>query len=155
MADELPTVTFKAIGIVRNGITQVPRPRPQPGWREVVSDIVINPSLTETLDGLEEYSHIIVLFWLHQVAATGELPTKRHPMGKPELPLVGTLAWRSPTRPNPIGKTTARLLQRQGNILRVEGLDALDGTPVIDIKPYIPEWDSVANAKVPQWLTNQ
>jgi len=153
MTDELPTVTFKAIGIVRNGITE--RKGTQLSWRGVVSNIVINPSLTEALEGLEEYSHIIVLFWPHQVDTTAELPTKRHPMRREELPLVGILAWRSPERPNPIGKTTARLLQRQGNILRVEGLDALDGTPIIDIKPYIPEWDSATDAKVPQWLTNQ
>ncbi len=152
MADELPTITLKAIGIVRNGVTEL---RPKQGWREVVSEIVINSSLTETLDGLEEFSHIIVLFWMHQRAATGELPAKRHPMSKQELPLVGLLAWRSPIRPNPIGKTTVKLLQRQGNILRVEGLDALDGTPVIDIKPYIQGYDSVTDAKAPQWVTKR
>ena len=153
MANELPSISFKAIGIVRNGITQLPRP--EQGWREVVSKIVIDPSLTEALDGLEEYSHITVLWWMHQVAATGELPAKRHPMGKQELPLVGLLAWRSPIRPNPIGKTTVSLLQRQGNILRVEGLDAIDGSPVIDIKPYVPRWDSAPDARMPWWATNQ
>ncbi len=59
MANELPSISLKAIGIVRNGITQLPGPKQ--GWREVVSDIVINSSLTEALDGLEEYSHIIAL----------------------------------------------------------------------------------------------
>ena len=137
-------ITLKAIGIVRNGIKQ----RPKQGWEKVVSDIVVNSSLTEALDRLEEFSHIIVLYWLHR-AASGKVPLKIHPMGKQELPLVGLFATRSPHRPNPIGKATVRLLQRQGNILKVEGLDAIDGTPVIDIKPYLPGYDSAANATVP------
>ena len=151
MANESPGMTLKAIGTVRNEIKE---PVHQ-GWGKVVSDIVIDSSLTEALDGLEEFSHIIVLYWMHQVSATGQLPTKIHPMGKQELPLVGLFATRSPHRPNPIGKTTVKLLQRQGNILRVEGLDAIDGTQVIDIKPYIPGYDSVTDAKVPQWTPNR
>jgi len=144
-------MTLKAIGIVRNGIKQPPKQ----GWGEVVSEIVVNSSLAQALDGLEEFSHIIVLYWMHQVTAGGQLPTKVHPMGKQELPPVGLFATRSPNRPNPVGKATVRLLERQGNILRVVGLDAIDGTPVIDIKPYLPGYDSVANAKVPLWITNQ
>ena len=76
-------------------------------------------------------------------------------MGKQELPLVGLFATRSPNRPNPVGIATVRLLERQGNILKVEGLDAIDGTPIIDIKPYIPGYDSATDAKVPPWITNQ
>ena len=66
---------------------------------------------------------------------------------------MGVFASRSPDRPNPIGQSTVRLRHRQGNLLTVEGLDAIDGTPVIDIKPYIPGVDSVKNAQVPQWMT--
>jgi tRNA-Thr(GGU) m(6)t(6)A37 methyltransferase TsaA len=143
-------ITLKAIGVVRNGIKE----RPGEGCVEVISDIVIDTNLTEALDNLEEFSHIIVLYWMHQVTAQGQLPAKIHPKGKQELPLVGRFATRSPNRPNPIGKTTVRLLQHQGNILKVEGLDAIDGTPIIDIKPYIPGYDSAANAKVPSWITN-
>ena len=149
MADELPSMTLKAIGIVRNGIKQPPKQ----GWEETVSDIVVNNNLSEALDNLEEFSHILVLYWMHQAVAH-QLPTKVHPRGKRELPLVGLFASRSPYRPNPVGKSTVRLLERQGNILKVKGLDAIDGTPVIDIKPYIPGYDSVTNAKVPSWITN-
>ena len=149
MASELPSMTLKAIGIVRSEIKQPPRQ----GWRGIVSNIVVNVSLAQALDGLEEFSHIIVLYWMHQLATEGQLRTKIHPKGKQELPLVGLFATRSPHRPNPVGKTTVRLLERQGNILKVEGLDAIDGTPVIDIKPYIHGYDSTANAKVPQWIT--
>ena len=139
MTNELPSMTLKAIGVVRR--------------REAVCHIVVDSSLTEALDGLEEFSHIIVLYWMHQ--ATRQPPTKVHPMGRQELPLVGLFATRAPYRPNPVGKATVRLLERQSNMLKVEGLDAIDGTPVIDIKPYIPGYDSATNAKVPPWITNQ
>ena len=149
MANESSGMTLKAIGIVRNGIKQPLRR----DWGKIISDIVVDSSLTEALDGLDEFSHIVVIYWMHQVA--GQPPTKVHPMGRGELPLVGLFATRSPNRPNPVGKATVRLLQRQDNILKVEGLDALDGTPVIDIKPYIPGYDSATNAKVPSWITNR
>jgi len=151
VADELPTITLKAIGIVRNELKQPPVRIDR--W-EVVSEIVIEPSLTEALDGLEEYSHITVLWWMH-LLPSGEVTLKVHPMGREEFPLKGLFALRTPNRPNRIGKTTVRLLQRQGNILRVKGLEALDGSPVIDIKPYIPRYDSAANTKVPPWITSR
>ena len=151
MARELPSISLKTIGIVRNKVRQPPKP--EYDWRGVVSEIVAEDSLTEALDNLEEFSHIIVLYWMHQVTAA-QLPTKVHPKGKQKLPLVGLFVTRSPNRPNPIGKATVRLLQRQRNILTVEGLDATDGTPVIDIKPYIPGYDSVTDSKVPSWIAN-
>ena len=151
MVDELPPMSLKAIGIVRNGVKQPSRR----DWTEVVSEVVINPDLAEALDGLDEFSHIIVLYWMHQLPAGKRLSLKVHPMGKSELPLVGRFATRSPSRPNPVGKAIVRLLERRGNILKVKGLDALDGTPVIDIKPYIPGYDSATDAKAPPWITNQ
>ncbi len=149
MTGELPNITLKAIGVVSNGIGE----RPELGWSKVVSNIVIDPNLSDALDNLDEFSHIIVLYWMHQAPANGQQPNKIHPMGKQELPLVGRLATRSPHRPNPVGKSVVRLLRRQGNILTVEGLDAIDGTLVIDVKPYLPDYDSVADARVPEWIT--
>ena len=149
MANKLPEITLKAIGCVRNEIKQPVRE----SWEEVVSDIVVDNSLIEALDNLEEFSHIIVLYWMHRVTVSGPVPTKVHPKGKQELPLVGLFATRSPNRPNPIGKATVRLLQRQDNVLKVKGLDAIDGTPVLDIKPYLPEYDAATDAKVPPWIT--
>lgn len=151
MTSELPSMTLKAIGIVRSEIKQTSRQ----DCREIVSDIVIDSSLTEALDNLDDFSHIIVLYWMHQVPALSQVPAKVHPRGRHELPLVGLFATRAPYRPNPIGKATVRLLQRRGNILKVEGLDAIDGTPVIDIKPYIPRYDSVTDSKVPPWITSR
>ena len=149
MVDEVPGIALKAIGHVRNEVKQPPEP--DFDWQAVVSDIVVDNNLADALDGLEEFSHVIVIWWMHQ-AASLQLHTKIHPRGKPELPLVGLFATRSPHRPNPLGKATVKLLQRQGNILKVKGLDAIDGTPVIDIKPYIPGPDSPADARVPKWI---
>ena len=153
MVDELPGITLKAVGVVRNTVKQAPGHGYN--WQDVVSEIVVDSSLTEALDGLEKYSHIIVIWWMHKVTVTDQSPTKIHPQGNLEIPLTGIFATRSPRRPNPLGKATVRLLQRQGNILKVKGLDAIDGTPVIDIKPYIPRYDSVTGARAPEWRTSQ
>lgn len=139
---------LKAIGVVSNGIKQPMRH----GWSQVVSEIIINRELTEALDGLKNFSHIIVLYWMHQLAERKPLPLKVHPMGNQDLPLTGRFATRAPSRPNPIGQATVELLERRANILKVKGLDAIDGTPVIDIKPYIPGYDSASGAKAPRWI---
>ena len=151
MTGELTGISLKAIGVVRNEVKQPLKY----GWEKVTSDIVVNSNLTEALEGLEEFSHIIVLYWMHKAANTSLPSLKVHPMGKGELPLVGLFATRSPRRPNPIGKATVRLLKRQDNILKVEGLDAIDGTPVIDIKPYIQQYDSATNTRAPSWITSE
>jgi len=151
MAEKLPAMTVKAIGIVRNEVSE--RPPAEFNWAEIISEIAVDTRLTEALDGLEGFSHIIVLFWMHRVVS-GEVPLKIHPRGRQELPLTGLFATRTPNRPNPIGEATVKLLQRRGRILRVKVLDALDGTPVIDIKPYIPRSDSVADSRVPPWTTS-
>jgi len=146
-------MTVKAIGIVRNGIKEMPPDR-RDWWQDTVSEIVIDNNLAEALDGLEGFSHIIVLYWMHRLTP-GKMPLKVHPMGKKEIPLTGLFATRSPNRPSPIGKATVKLLRRRGNILMVKGLDAFDGTPVIDIKPYLPGYDSADDATMPQWAINR
>jgi tRNA-Thr(GGU) m(6)t(6)A37 methyltransferase TsaA len=149
MPNEPPAMSLRAIGRVSNGIKQPIRH----GWRDVVSEITINSELTEALDGLDEFSHIIVLYWMHQLDPGRKLPLKVHPMGNQDLPLTGRLATRSPSRPNPVGQATVELLERRANVLRVKGLDAIDGTPVIDIKPYIPGYDSADNASAAKWMS--
>jgi tRNA-Thr(GGU) m(6)t(6)A37 methyltransferase TsaA len=136
---------MKAIGIVRTDAGR----RRYDGLREVVSEVIIDSECEEALDGLEDFSHIYVLFYLHEVDRP--FKTKIHPTGNPELPLVGAFATRTPNRPNPIAQSLVKLLSRKGNILTVEGLDAFDGSPVLDIKPftYCPRGDEV---KVPDWI---
>jgi len=146
MVSELPEITLKAIGTVRNEIKEPVR---HPA-KDVVSEIVVDSGLTEALDNLDDFSHIIVLYWIHK--SPRRAPKKVRPRGNPDLELMGVFATRSPDRPNPIGKSTARLLERRGNVLKVQGLDAIDGTPVLDIKPYIPGYDSADNARTPSWV---
>ena len=147
MFSEPAAITLKPIGIVRNEIKQ----RGKYEVQNVVSEIVIDSSLSEALDNLDEFSHIIVLYWLHQ--SRKPAPMKVHPRRDTTIPLKGVFATRSPERPNPIGKTTVKLLRRHENVLTVKGLDAIDGTPVLDIKPYISSYDSVPKSKMPPWLT--
>ncbi len=149
MTDELPEINLKPIGTVRNEIKE----RIRRHSRDVVSEIIIDSSLTEALDNLNEFSHIIVLYWIHK--SPHNAPQKVRPRGNPELELMGVFATRSPDRPNPIGKSTVRLLERRDNILKVQGLDAIDGTPVLDIKPYIPGYDSVDDARAPSWMVKR
>jgi tRNA-Thr(GGU) m(6)t(6)A37 methyltransferase TsaA len=118
------------------------------------SRIVIRPELEAALLGLAGWSHIQVLFWPHQVAEDVRgSKMQLHPRDDPENPLQGVLATRSQIRFNPVLCTAVLLLGVKGNVLRVQGLDAIDGTPVLDIKPYIARFDSVPEATMPEWVT--
>ncbi|MFP3984726.1 MAG: tRNA (N6-threonylcarbamoyladenosine(37)-N6)-methyltransferase TrmO [Candidatus Bathyarchaeia archaeon] len=120
--------------------------------KNLISKIVLRGELAEALDGIEDYSHIFVIFWLHKVSDGEKLIMKVHPQAKLELPLTGIFATRTPNRPNPVGLTLVRLLKRDGETLWVKGLDAFDGTPVLDIKPYYGE-DISEDIRVPRWMT--
>jgi tRNA-Thr(GGU) m(6)t(6)A37 methyltransferase TsaA len=149
MDTTLPEIQLKAIGIVRNEIKE---PTHEDSGN-IVSEIIIDNNLVEALDNLDEFSHIIVLYWIHRSRRPS--PMKVHPRGNKERALMGVFATRSPSRPNPIGKATVRLLERKENILKVRGLDAIDGSPVLDIKPYIPGYDSVDDARAPSWMVKR
>lgn len=153
MTDKTAEMTVRPIGFVRNDAKE--KPPIEYKWDDTVSEIVIDRGLSEALDGLEDFSHIVVLFRFDRAIVTGDLPPKTHPRGDPNKPLVGRFATRSPHRPNSIGMTTVRLLERRGNILKVKGLDALDGSPVLDIKPYIPRSDDPTDVRVPSWITSR
>ncbi len=101
--------------------------------------IALDPALTGGLLGLEPGSDIVVLFYFHR--STG-YDLQVHPRGDLTRPLRGVFAVRSPRRPNPIGVTTARVQRVEGNVLEVVGLDALDGSPVLDIKGYSSFFDT-------------
>lgn len=144
-------ITIKPIGIVISEITE-----PQRGmgeWGDAVSEIVIDEEWTEHLDGLDEFSHIMVIFWMHLVPRENRPPTRIHPRGRADLPLVGLFATRAPHRPNPIGVSVVKLLRRHDNILTVAGLDAIDGTPVLDIKSYMTPVDKPEDIRMPDWVS--
>lgn len=120
------------------------------GWHKVVSDLVIAQQYQDALKGLEDYSHLIVIFWMHDVKTCD---IRHIPQGKVgEVPKVGIFACRCPQRPNPIGISTVEILSVKNNIISVKGLDVINDTPILDIKPYTPQYDAVANAKIPNWV---
>ena len=115
-----------------------------------ISRIVLHSGLTEALGGVAEFSHLFVLFWLHGVTRWERKTLKVHPRGREDLPLLGVFATRSKFRPNPIGLALVELMKVEDNVLTVRGLDAFDGTPVLDLKPF-DFWDMAKDAKVPRW----
>ena len=117
-----------------------------------ISQIVVNRELAEALEGIAEFSHLFVLFWLHEVTSEERKTLKVHPQGREDLPLLGVFATRTKLRPNPIGLTLVELMKVEDNVLTVRGLDAFNETPVLDLKPF-DFWDMAKDAKVPRWWT--
>ena len=120
----------------------------------ITSKIIIKEEYKECLDGIEDFSHIIIFFWTHKIPEEARQIKKVHPAGLRKIPIKGIFATRSPVRPNPICKTTVKLIDKQGETLIVEGLDAIGNTPVIDIKPHLPFYDSPLNIKMADWMYN-
>jgi len=145
----LDSFSIRPIGYVQSAYVQTEDvPHTHTGWTADTSHIRLLPRYAKALGGLTGYSHIIVLFWVHK-AKDWKMP-KNH--CKP--PHVKLFATRMPVRPNPVGISVVELLDFSTDTgeVTVKGLDALDGTPVLDIKPYIPNFDSYSNACVPDWL---
>ena len=133
------------IGVVKN-IVKEPR---FGSFADIVSEIIVNEKFTDALKGIEDYSHVIIVYWMDKVK---DYVVTHRPQGNPEVPVVGIFACRCPRRPNPIAITTVRLMGREGNKITVKGLDILDDTPIIDIKPYWPIYDNVKDGKIPDWV---
>lgn len=117
-----------------------------------VCELVISPQWAELLDGIEGFSHVLVLYWPHLIDPARRSIRKVHPMGRKDLPLQGIFATCSPARPNPVLVSAVPLLERAGNVLKVQGLEAVDGSPVIDIKPYVKPYYGAENPTVPDWM---
>ena len=124
---------MKAIATVVNYIKETPD-----DWGKVTSRLVFRKNYTEGLYKLSHFKHLWVIFGFHKARDTR---MKIHPMHDPAKPLVGVFASRSPTRPNKIGLTLVELVSVRKNVVTVRGLDAFDGSPVFDIKPYEKEID--------------
>jgi len=137
--------SVKKIGVVRSHAKDSAK-----WWDDVVSEIVLDDEYTDALDGLDEFSHATIVFFLHKVAGgVHGVRMKTHPRGRADMPYIGIFALCTPRRPNPIGITVVEITRRDENRLVVRGLDAIDGTPVLDIKPYIPCSDDV---QVAEWV---
>lgn len=119
-------------------------------WSKIITDLVIDEQYKDALEGLKDYSHLIVIYWMHEVKACD---IRHVPQGKVgEVPEVGIFACRCPQRPNPIGVSIIEILSIKGNIVTVKGLDVIKDTPILDIKPYTPQYDAVIDAKIPNWV---
>ena len=134
-------VTLEAIGFVRNDVA---KPRPH-GWDSVESRIEVRAEHAGRLRGLDEYSHVLVVSYLDLAAEAPEKPSTLPVEGVE----TGILATRSQLRPNHLGVAAVPLLAVEGTVLRVRGLDAIDGTPVLDLKPYLPRYDAHPDATIP------
>ena len=117
--------------------------------RSNISQIVFHQALAEALDGIDEFSHLFIVFWMHEIPKESR-KLKVRPRCRSDMPLLGVYATRTPYRPNPIGLTLVEVLEVKDNVITVRGLDAVDGTPILDIKPF-DYWDMVENARVPDW----
>ena len=132
----LERAVFEPIGFVSISFNEPGDPK---ALRNSESLLILDEKYIGAMDGLERYKHLLVIFQFHRSAGYRE---RVHPMGDRSIPQRGVLATRSPCRPNPIGVTVVEILSVEGNSIRVTGLDALNETPILDIKPYEEDFDS-------------
>lgn len=142
-------IELRAVGFVRGG-------RKEPtndDWDSVTAAIELDPEWLsqEALLGLDSFSHADVIYHFHQCPPGSIVTTARHPRGNKDWPLTGIFAQRGHFRPNLLGITTCRVLGVNGARLLVRGLDAIDGTPVLDIKPYMTEFGPRGEIYQPDW----
>ena len=143
------SLELEPIGIIHSPYKDSVEP-PYQGYRsEEISQIEVFKEFEQGLKDIEGFSHIIVIFWFHK--SQGYHLLVRTPWDEV---LHGLFATRSPHRPCPLGLTVAELISRRNNVLEVKGLDAIDGTPLLDIKPYIPETDERSTIRL-GWLRDK
>ena len=138
---------FVIIGEVKSPVTEAV----DMNWGEVVSEIVLKPEYAPGLLGLGDFSHAMILTFLHEAKYDPEVHLRRHPQERQDMPLLGIFAQRARHRPNRIGVTAVEIVEVTENSVKVRALDAIDGTPVIDVKPYVPVYDK-KDATIPEWM---
>jgi tRNA (adenine37-N6)-methyltransferase len=144
-------ITIKPIGVVKTTRSEIK----DDDWGETMSLIVLDESqfTEEVLYGLSEFSHLEVLFHFHKVDP-GKIETgARHPRNNPEWPKVGIFSQRGKNRPNLLGASVCKILKVEGLTITVQALDAIDGTPIVDLKPYMKEFAPGEPTTQPQWAT--
>ncbi len=145
----METIEIEPIGVVTGAGGELTRQ----DWSRVQSEVRLRPEFADALLGLADYSHVIVIGWLGQVPVELRERRQAYPAGNNRLPLQGALSLRGGARPNPVSITVCRLLAIESAVLLLEGLDLVDGTPVLDVKPYIAFYDSVTEATIPRWAS--
>ncbi|MBK8202514.1 MAG: tRNA (N6-threonylcarbamoyladenosine(37)-N6)-methyltransferase TrmO [Bdellovibrionales bacterium] len=141
---------IESIGIVRSSRIKVE----DDNWDAETSHIELNSEYSEeALFGLSDFSHVEILFYMDQVDPTKVERTARHPRNNLNWPKIGIFAQRGKNRPNQIGTTVCEILKVDGKKLFLKGLDAVDGTPVLDIKPWVKEFGPRSEPKQPSWIS--
>lgn len=141
-------ISITPIGTVRCGVDQPV----DENWGNIISKIEVFPEYAGGLEGLGGFSHAMIVTFLHGANYEKSRHLIRRPRGLPAMPLVGIFGQRAKDRPNPIGVTAVEIVGVGPDSLEVRGLDAIDGTPVIDIKPYYPQYDKIDGARTPGWV---
>jgi tRNA-Thr(GGU) m(6)t(6)A37 methyltransferase TsaA len=144
------TIEMIPIGVVRNERTEAI----DDDWDRVNSRIELDLSVLgeDATDGLRQFSHVEIVYVFDRVEPDGVVRGSRHPRGNPDWPKVGILAQRAKNRPNRIGTTVCELMAvRLNGVIEVRGLDAIDGTPVLDVKPYMAEFGPRGDVLQPAW----
>jgi tRNA-Thr(GGU) m(6)t(6)A37 methyltransferase TsaA len=121
-------------------------------WGAVESKLEFLPEYRAGLRGLEEFSHVLVIAYLHGAKFEPARHLVRRPRGRDDMPELGIFAQRAKDRPNPLGVTVVPLVAVEPDGLRVRALDAIDGTPIVDVKPYFAEFDAAPGARGPEWV---
>lgn len=134
------------VGVVRNTIHDTSGRT----WAAVRTEIVFRDEFVPALEGLDGFSHLFVVTWLDRVQDDGRALLRIHPTGDESSPEVGVFATRTAHRPNPIAVSVVPMEGVSKNVVKVVGLDVVNGTPVLDIKPYVSFYDSF-DAEIPQW----
>lgn len=144
-------VTLHPIGVVRSPIKELA----DDCWGGVVATIELDPQRfrPECTLGLDQYSHAEIVFFLSEIPADKVETGARHPRGRADWPKMGIFAQRSKDRPNRIGVTVCKIESVNGLQIRVRELDALDGTPVLDVKPYLSGFAPRGEVREPAWAT--
>ncbi|WP_242218279.1 tRNA (N6-threonylcarbamoyladenosine(37)-N6)-methyltransferase TrmO [Bacillus cereus group sp. BfR-BA-01380] len=143
-------ITIKPVAYVHNSREEMK----DDNWGCVVSVIELTDELNESaLQGIEDFSHLEMIFYFDKVSDDKVQYEARHPRNNPDFPKVGIFSQRGKNRPNKLGVTTVELIEHTGNKLVVKGLDAIDGTPIIDIKPVMKEFLPKNEIKQANWST--
>lgn len=141
-------ISLTPIGTVKNSRAEIE----DDNWGDVISIIELEPSMpNEALFEIESFSHAEIIYYFHQVADSKIETGSRHPRNNTDWPKVGILSQRGKNRPNRLGATIVKVLRREGRQLHVQGLDAIDGTPVLDIKPVMREFLPREEVHQPEW----